>query len=118
LIRIAKSIYDKPEPSDGTRIFVMRMWPRGVSRDKVDLWLKDLGTPRELIKKWKAGTITWDEYTIEYRESLKGKEKLLRSVAAQSKKSTVSLLCTERDPNRCHRSLLKAAIDELAGGVH
>ena len=72
MIRIEKSVYDSKEASDGTRILVMTLWPRGVSKDKVDLWLKELGTPRELIRKYKSGEMTWPEYAKEYRRSLKG----------------------------------------------
>ena len=111
MIRIEKSVYAPPEPSDGKRILVMTLWPRGISKGKVDLWLKELGTPRELIKRYKAGKATWDEFAVEYRRSLKGKEQLLRDLAAESKKGTISLLCTEKDPSSCHRSLLKKAIE-------
>jgi uncharacterized protein YeaO (DUF488 family) len=51
MIRIEKSVYDKPDASDGERILVMRIWPRGVSRDKgkIDSWLKELGTEKDLM---------------------------------------------------------------------
>jgi uncharacterized protein YeaO (DUF488 family) len=111
MIRIEKSVYSPPDRSDGKRILVMTLWPRGVSKDKVDLWMKELGTPRELIKRYKAGEIRWSEYAVEYRKSLKGKEGLLKSLAAESRKGTITLLCTEKDPSTCHRSLLKAAIE-------
>jgi len=113
MIKIEKRVYDKPEPSDGKRVLVMRLWPRGVSKEKVDVWMKELGTDRELIRKWKGGKISWAKFTEEYKKSLKGKESLLRSLAEESKKGTVTLLCTESDPARCHRSLLKAAIEGL-----
>jgi len=89
----------------------MTLWPRGVSRDKVDLWLKDLGTPGDLIKKWKGGKMTWPAYASEYRKSLRGKEALLRMLADESRKETITLLCTEKDPASCHRSLLKEAVE-------
>ena len=113
MIRIEKTVYDPPEPSDGKRVLVMTLWPRGVSKGKVDVWMKDLGTRRETIKRWKAGKITWAEFTKEYRKSLKGKENLLRQLSAESKKGAVTLLCTEKDYTRCHRSLLKEAIEGL-----
>jgi uncharacterized protein YeaO (DUF488 family) len=115
MIKIEKSIYDKPEPSDGRRILVMRLWPRGISKGKVDIWMKDLGTERELIRKWKDGKISWDKFAAEYNKSLRGKEDLLRSLAEESKAGTITLLCADRDPNRCHRSLLKRAIQEQLG---
>ena len=55
MIKTAKTVCDKPESSDGKRILVMRLWPRGVARDKVDVWLKELGTEKELIKKVEIG---------------------------------------------------------------
>jgi uncharacterized protein YeaO (DUF488 family) len=114
LIKIQKSVYDPPEPSDGRRVLVMTLWPRGVSKAKVDEWLKDLGTPRDLIRRWKSGKVAWGEFASGYRESLRGKESLLRLLAEESERGTVTLLCTEKDPSRCHRSLLKAAIEASA----
>ncbi len=45
-----KRIYDAPQPSDGFRILVDRLWPRGVSKDtaRLDLWLKDIAPSPEL----------------------------------------------------------------------
>jgi uncharacterized protein YeaO (DUF488 family) len=111
VIRIAKSVFSPSELSDGKRILVMTLWPRGVSKDKVDLWMKELGTPKDLIKKWKGGRMSWPEYATEYRKSLRGKDALLRKLADESKKGTITLLCTEKDPASCHRSLLKEAIE-------
>jgi len=113
VIRIEKSVYSPLEKSDGKRILVMTLWPRGVSKDKVDVWMKELGTPRDLIKRYKSGKISWEDYAAAYRQSLKGKEELLRSLAKESRKGTMTLLCTEKDPNACHRSLLKEAIESF-----
>ncbi len=111
MINVAKSIYAPPEKSDGKRILVMTLWPRGVSKDKVDAWMKELGTPRDLIRRYKEGKVTWKAFASEYKRSLRGKESLLKSLAEESKRTTITLLCTERDPSACHRSLLKEAIE-------
>jgi len=111
-IRTEKTVYDKPEPADGVRILVMRLWPRGVSKDKVDLWIKEVGTEKELIKLWKAGKLTWKEYSKRYVASLKGKESILEDMAARSRRQTITLLCVEKDADRCHRSLLKQQIEK------
>jgi len=115
LIKIEKSVYDSPEPGDGRRILVMRLWPRGIPKAKVDLWIKELGTERELIARWKGGRISWDRFAAEYKKSLRGKEGLLRRLAEESRVGTITLLCTDRDPARCHRSLLKEAIEAQLG---
>jgi len=111
MIHIEKTVYNPPERSDGKRILVMTLWPRGVSKDKVDVWMKELGTPRDLIKQYKSGRMTWKQYSAEYRKSLRGKESILKGLAEESKKGTITLLCTEKDPAACHRSLLKEAIE-------
>jgi uncharacterized protein YeaO (DUF488 family) len=113
MIRTEKTVYDKPEESDGKRILVMRTWPRGVSKDKVDVWMKDLGTEKELIKRWKAGNVTWAEFSRAYNASLKGKEEVLRELAAESRTGTVTFLCGCKDEAHCHRHLLKLALQKF-----
>lgn len=48
-----KRVYDQPEPGDGTRILVDRLWPRGLSKEraKVDEWLKEVA-PSNDLRKW------------------------------------------------------------------
>lgn len=89
----------------------MALWPRGVKKEKVDVWLKELGTPKDLIKKWKGGKVTWAQFSSEYRRSLRGKEALLESLRRDSASGTVTLLCTEKEGEKCHRHLLKEAIE-------
>jgi uncharacterized protein YeaO (DUF488 family) len=119
LIKIEKSIYDTPDKADGERILVMRLWPRGMSKErlKIDAWLKELGTEKDLIKKWKSAKITWNEYAAAYRKSLKGKEKQLQELADKSAKGNVTLLCIERDPTKCHRSILAKEIEKIGKKV-
>ncbi len=48
-----KRVYESPETSDGTRVLVERLWPRGLSKERahVDVWLKDVAPSHEL-RKW------------------------------------------------------------------
>ena len=113
MIKTDKTVYDKPERSDGKRILVMRIWPRGISKDKVDVWMKDLGTERDLITKWKSGKISWSDFAKEYRKSLRGKEEVLKELARESEKQDITLLCTDKDAAHCHRTLLAAEIGKF-----
>jgi uncharacterized protein YeaO (DUF488 family) len=47
-----KRVYDEPSESDGTRILVDRLWPRGLTKEKarVDIWLKEIAPSNELRK--------------------------------------------------------------------
>ncbi|MDG6906441.1 MAG: DUF488 family protein [Nitrososphaerota archaeon] len=112
MIKTEKTIYDKPERSDGKRILVMKIWPRGISKDKIDVWMKELGTERDLIKKWKSGKVSWAEFSKEYRKSLKGKEGLLKVLAKESQEGDITLLCSDRDAKHCHRTLLAEEIQK------
>ena len=48
-----KRIYEPGEIQDGNRVLVMRLWPRGIRKETVDLWLRDLGADPANIKKMK-----------------------------------------------------------------
>jgi uncharacterized protein YeaO (DUF488 family) len=102
-----KCIYEPVEPDDGCRILVMRFWPRGISKGKIDLWEKELGTPAELIKKWKNGSISWKQFSKQYLDSVSDKDDIVAKIAKIAKKQTVTLLCSCKDSEKCHRILLK-----------
>jgi uncharacterized protein YeaO (DUF488 family) len=48
-----KRVYDEPQPDDGRRVLIDRIWPRGLSKERahVDLWLKEVAPSTEL-RKW------------------------------------------------------------------
>jgi uncharacterized protein YeaO (DUF488 family) len=91
----------------------MRYWPRGVKKDKINMWYKDLGTTKEL-KAWKAGKVTWPQFKMRYIADLKEKNKqtLVHELAKRAKKEKIALLCGCRDPNTCHRIILKEQIEK------
>ena len=112
-ISIQKSIYDTKSKDDGIRVLVMQYWPRGVKKEKVDAWYKDLGTSKELIKAWKAGKVTWPQFKTRYIAELEEKHKqtLVHELAKRAKKEKITLLCGCRDPNTCHRIILTEHIE-------
>ncbi len=86
-IRI-KRVYEQPDPNDGARILVDRLWPRGLTKEKakIDLWLKDVAPSTEL-RKWFAHDPTrWIEFQSRYREELRHNKEpfaLLQQAAAR-----------------------------------
>ena len=106
-----KSIYEKVEPGDGFRLLVMRRWPRGVRKDAVDEWDRELGTPDDVIDDWKANRIEWSELRKRYRRAMKEQGKRIGELAVRAGHETVTLLCGCTDESRCHRSLLKELIE-------
>lgn len=68
-----KRIYERPEVTDGLRILVDRLWPRGVRRStaNVDIWLKDVG-PTDELRKWFAhDPKKWVRFKEKYVKELK-----------------------------------------------
>ena len=104
-----KRIYEPKEPTDGTRLLVMRLWPRGIRKSHVDRWLKELGAELPLIKAWKSGRISWPEFRRRYLAGLKKPpaKAQLRELKTLARKRRVTLLCSCPDEARCHRRLLK-----------
>jgi uncharacterized protein YeaO (DUF488 family) len=112
-----KRVYDPIAPTDGTRILVMRWYPRGVRRAHVDEWRKELGTAPDLIRAWKAGRIPWREFSRRYRAQLAADpaaQAALAELARRARRERLTLLCACEDERRCHRSILKRLIERRA----
>jgi uncharacterized protein YeaO (DUF488 family) len=112
VIKTSKTVYDAGSLDDGTRILVMRLWPRGVRKDAVDEWFMGLGTSLPLIREWKGGRIQWAEFKMRFLAEMESSEKkvLIASLAERSKDETITLLCSCKDESRCHRAILKELI--------
>jgi uncharacterized protein YeaO (DUF488 family) len=67
-----KRVYDEPEPGDGTRVLVERLWPRGLSKEKahVDVWLKEVAPSSELRKWFRHDPEKFVEFRHRYEAEL------------------------------------------------
>jgi uncharacterized protein YeaO (DUF488 family) len=122
MIQLA-SIYDsraEPNIGDGLRVLVMRQWPRGVRKERTDLWLKDAGPSRELLHAYNHAGLTWEEFEQRYRSEMLDEraDVLDRLRELEREHGVLTLQCHERIPpgEHCHREvladLLKAAPTE------
>jgi uncharacterized protein YeaO (DUF488 family) len=95
-----KRIYDDYELSDGFRILVDRLWPRGISKDKahLDLWLKEIA-PSDALRKWfHHDTSKWYDFEKKYKEELQDKSGLFEQLHnLEVKHKTVTLLYGAKD---------------------
>ena len=109
-----KRIYEPWSPDDGHRLLVMRVWPRGVRKDRVDAWDRALAPSRELLTDLRSGAIDWTAFVIRFEQEMADGEEpaaALASLLERARSQTVTLLCWEADGARCHRTLLKALVD-------
>lgn len=73
-----KRVYDDFESTDGFRVFIDRLWPRGISKQKakINLWLRDFVPSKELRKWFSHDPQKWEEFIKRYEEELKEKKTL------------------------------------------
>lgn len=91
-----KRVYDEPAASDGTRVLVERLWPRGISTERahIDLWLKDVAPSTELRQWFHHDPQKFPEFRRRYTAELKSEaaqEALikLREIAKQGQLTLV-----------------------------
>ncbi len=113
-----KRVYDEPAPSDGTRVLVDRLWPRGLSKDRaaLDSWLRDLAPSDELRKWYHSHPEQWLEFRKTYLRELSTPEAALALdqlyVLAHSPKP-LTLLFASKNEDRNNAVVLQ----ELLSGI-
>ena len=109
-----KRIYDPPASDDGFRLLIMRRWPRGIAKDKIDAWDKGLAPSLELLNDYRRGLVSWDEYTRRYLWEIANRPDSIEAVATLRSRvpnETITLLCSCVNPDRCHRTLLRNLVE-------
>jgi uncharacterized protein YeaO (DUF488 family) len=107
---VTKRIYAPATADDGQRVLIMRLWPRGIRKERVDTWLKELGPIPTLLREFLDERITWEQYVPRYLAGLERPEAqaAIAEVRRRARDGRVTLLCGCADEQRCHRSLLRA----------
>jgi uncharacterized protein YeaO (DUF488 family) len=112
-----KRIYEVPDPQDGARVLIMRYWPRGIRKEKVHVWLRELGPVVPLLRAFLDEEITWGQYVPRYLAGLRRPQAraALAEIRRLARQGRVTLLCGCADPQRCHRSLLQRHLLDSGG---
>ncbi len=94
-----KRVYEKPDKTDGVRILVDRLWPRGLTKAKakLDLWLKEIAPSTELRKWFGHDPEKWKEFQRRYRTELKSHPDEVTVIKSKARAGTVTLLYGARD---------------------
>jgi uncharacterized protein YeaO (DUF488 family) len=115
---VLKRVYETPARSDGARILVDRLWPRGISKDTAQLteWLKDLAPSNGLRKWFHARPTQWLAFRKRYLLELRAEEasaalERLYKIAATRKK--VTLLFGSRNLERNNATVLKELLEGM-----
>ncbi|MFE5673332.1 DUF488 domain-containing protein [Agromyces sp. NPDC056523] len=110
-----KRVYDAPEASDGYRVLVDRLWPRGVSKERAELdeWAKDVAPSPELRTEWhhSGDAARFDEFAARYRDELDTNPAVEALLGTGRAHDRVTLLFGARDERVNHVTVL---VDWLA----
>jgi len=112
----AKRVYEPKSSRDGTRVLVMRLWPRGIKKAHVDLWLKDLGAELANLRAYNAGRVSWPEMRRRYLAGLKREPAAtaLERLKSMARRGRGTVLCSCPDETQCHRGVLRKVVGALA----
>jgi uncharacterized protein YeaO (DUF488 family) len=104
-----KRVYDAASEDDGFRVLVDRLWPRGMTKDRVgaDSWMKELAPSTELRKWFKRETPKWTKFKRRYFQELDQKLDAVDELRHAIEKGTVTLLYSAQDTERNHAVALK-----------
>ena len=95
-----KRVYLAPEPADGFRVLVDRLWPRGLAKSKaaIDLWARDLAPSTELRGWFGHDPDRWMEFQKRYRDELKNRTEALAAFRETARgQETVTLVYAALD---------------------
>lgn len=110
-----KRAYEDYEPSDGYRVLVDRLWPRGISKEeaKIDEWVKEIAPSTELRKWFEHEDPKWPEFREKYFQELKNVEPLVHEIMEKQKNRTVTFVYAAKDELYNNAVALKEYIDTL-----
>ena len=97
-IRI-KRAFEDATPSDGTRVLIDRLWPRGISKERaaIDLWAKECSPSNELRKWYRHDVEKWPEFKRRYYAELEDQAEGVAAVLAAVKGSTLTLVFSSKE---------------------
>lgn len=104
-----KRAYDPPAASDGTRILVDRLWPRGVSKAKaaIDQWDKSIAPSTRLRNWFGHDPARWREFRQRYASEIHGHREQLAALRARAGSGRITLIFAAHDKMHNHAIVLR-----------
>lgn len=112
-----KRIYEAPAETDGSRILVDRLWPRGIKKENAALaeWVKTIAPTNELRKAFGHNPDLWPDFQAKYRAELDANpdaEAFAAKVREALKTTNVTLLFGAKDTAHNNAVVLKQWLEE------
>lgn len=112
-----KRVYEPASKKDGYRIFVDRLWPRGIAKKELifNEWPKEITPSSEIRKKFGHQEENWEAFVRAYRKELRSPEiqEKLQEIAEFSHHHNVTLVYGAKDKIHNHAVILKSVLEKL-----
>src|SRR5438132_96134 len=110
-----KRVYDEPDETDGKRILIDRLWPRGLRKEKakVDMWLKDIAPSTELRRWFGHDPDRWDEFRRRYKEELRNNNEAVSQLRNYIRMGKVTLVFGAKDTKHNDAVVLQEFLEDL-----
>lgn len=108
-----KRVYDKPSASDGKRLLVERLWPRGLSKEaaSLDAWIREVAPSTELRKWFSHDPAKWQEFQRRYHAELDANPEAWQPLLELVKSEKATLLFSSHDAEHNNVVALKAYLE-------
>ncbi len=107
-----KRVYEAPARSDGCRMLVERLWPRGLSKQdaKIDVWAKDAAPSTELRRWFNHEPDKWTEFKRRYFKELRARRPL-EPILERVRAGRVTFVFASREPRFNNAVALKEYVE-------
>jgi uncharacterized protein YeaO (DUF488 family) len=110
-----KRVYEEPAITDGRRILVDRLWPRGRSKEaaKIDVWLKEIAPSNELRRWYAHDPDKWEAFKSRYAQELDNKSSILEELLKEIRTGEVTFIYSSKERQLNNAVALKEYVETL-----
>jgi uncharacterized protein YeaO (DUF488 family) len=112
-----KRAYDPVSPADGRRLLVERLWPRGLSKEKLKLdgWIREVAPTTELRKWFGHDPAKWSQFRARYFRELDSRAESWRSIVSLARRGAVTLVYSSHDEEHNNAVALREYLQSKTG---
>ena len=109
-----KRAYEPPAAEDGIRILVDRLWPRGLTKEKLQItaWLKEVAPSNALRQQVHQDPAQWDHFVAAYRQELDANPQAVQTLLEYAHQGTLTLIYGARDTVHNNAVVLKQYLEK------
>ena len=112
-----KRVYEAPEAGDGSRFLVDHLWPRGLTKGKVNVkaWVKAVAPSNGLRRWFGHAPARWEEFQRRYSAELEDKPESWQPLLEAAQEGDISLVYSARDSEHNNAVALKSFLERRLG---